>query len=110
MLGSQLDALRSALERRGVRVERLEVETLRSESAGSTPEASRSPEQEAGTNGRDERAAPDRGNAGLAQRASAEADENDRSELEAEPGSVGRQSLNVEWSSTGSVLRLDAIA
>lgn len=110
LLNNHLDALRSALEQRGIRVERLEVVGPHSESDGSTHAEARFEGREPFDRGDQEGAADHRRSAGRSQRVSAEADGTSQGELEAEPGSESGPSVVVQRSASGAVLRLDAIA
>lgn len=110
LLKGNLDALRSALEQRGVRVERLEVVGPHSESADPTEAGARFEGKEPSDNGEQRNAASHRWSSGRPHRASAEADGASQSELEAEPGSETSPSVVLQRSAGGSVLRLDAIA
>ncbi|GAB4382830.1 MAG: hypothetical protein Kow0022_01240 [Phycisphaerales bacterium] len=110
LLQHHLDALRSALEQRGIRVERLEVVGPHSESDGSTHAEARFEGREPFDRGDQEGTADHRRSAGRPQRASAEADGTNQGELEAEPGSESGPSVVVRRSAGGAVLRLDAIA
>lgn len=108
LLRSNLDALRNALEKRGVRVERLEVVGPHSESTAPASESDRIDGKESGSSGQQQ---PwHGGSTGRTRRAPAEAGGGNMFEPEAEPGSETGPCVMVQRSIEGTVLRLDAIA
>ncbi|KAA0216641.1 MAG: flagellar hook-length control protein FliK [Leptolyngbya sp. PLA3] len=108
LLKSNLDALRHALETRGLRVERLEVIGPHSESAAPASESDRIDGRESAGSGQQQ---PwHGGSTARARRASAEADGGTMFEPAAEPGSETGPCVVVRRSIEGVVLRLDAIA
>lgn len=108
LLKGNLDALRNALERRGVRVERLEVVGPHSESATPTSQSDRIDGRESAAS--DQQQPWNGRSAAQARRAPAEAGGGNRFEPEAEPGSATGPCVVVQRSIEGTVLRLDAIA
>lgn len=108
LLKHNIDALRNALEKRGVRVERLEVVGPHSESTAPAWENDRTDGKESASSGQQQ---PwHGGSTDQDKRAPAEAGGGNTCEHEAEPGSATGPHVMVQRSSEGTVLRLDAIA